>query len=150
MLSPGWSARADPAAVKDSKEAKLAGSLANKKRYDVEFQATIDQIKEEGRYRIFADLKRRRGNFPRTLYHADDGSTREVTVRVGVAWVVVVVSPSLELGVFAMCLAWPCLLVQFPSLPPCLLGGGYMIHGTPTPPPDFLLIGGIMSKSYRT
>jgi 5-aminolevulinate synthase len=61
------------------KQSKLQGSLANKQKYDEAFQQTIDQIKDEGRYRVFADLKRRQGNFPRTLYHADDGSTKEVT-----------------------------------------------------------------------
>jgi 5-aminolevulinate synthase len=32
--------------------------------YAGRFKAALDQIKSEGRYRVFADLKRRRGEFP--------------------------------------------------------------------------------------
>jgi 5-aminolevulinate synthase len=65
--------------MEETKHAKLQGSVENRKKYDAAFQKTVDDIKNEGRYRVFADLKRRQGSFPRTLYHADDGSTKEVT-----------------------------------------------------------------------
>ncbi len=43
------------------------------------FQSRIDDLKEEGRYRIFADLARRAGSFPYATHFCDDGE-RDVTV----------------------------------------------------------------------
>jgi len=40
----------------------------------------VDQIRDEGRYRVFADLKRQRGAFPRATWTRQDGSEREVVV----------------------------------------------------------------------
>jgi 5-aminolevulinate synthase len=48
--------------------------------YERFFQDKIKELKTEGRYRIFADLERQRGKFPRAVFHADDGSVREITV----------------------------------------------------------------------
>ncbi len=50
--------------------------------YQARFKAAIDTVRAEGRYRIFADLKRRRGAYPRADYIADIGSGegREITV----------------------------------------------------------------------
>jgi 5-aminolevulinate synthase len=48
--------------------------------YEQHFQNCIDGIKAEGRYRTFATLERISGRFPQALYHAPDGSTKEVTV----------------------------------------------------------------------
>ncbi len=48
--------------------------------YEAHFQNKIDEIKAEGRYRTFATLERMAGDFPCALYHAPDGSKREVTV----------------------------------------------------------------------
>lgn len=48
--------------------------------YRAAFQASVDQVRAEGRYRVFADLKRRRGAFPRATYVADDGSERDIVV----------------------------------------------------------------------
>lgn len=44
------------------------------------FQDRIDDLKREGRYRVFATLERIAGRFPRAVYHAPDGSQREVTI----------------------------------------------------------------------
>ncbi|HRK98035.1 MAG: 5-aminolevulinate synthase [Alphaproteobacteria bacterium] len=44
------------------------------------FDNRIADLKHEGRYRTFANLERIVGKFPTALYHAPDGSTREVTV----------------------------------------------------------------------
>lgn len=47
--------------------------------FDALFEAQLDTLKDEGNYRIFAELERRCGAFPKaTNYH--DGGTREVTV----------------------------------------------------------------------
>jgi 5-aminolevulinate synthase len=44
------------------------------------FQNSLDQLKNEGRYRIFADLRRHCGDFPYATYRAVDGSEKTVTV----------------------------------------------------------------------
>jgi len=43
------------------------------------FRKQLDGIREEGRYRVFTDIKRRRGSFPHATRFTDDG-TQEVTV----------------------------------------------------------------------
>ena len=48
--------------------------------YKAAFRASVDQIREEGRYRVFADLKRRRGAFPRATWTRPDGGESEVVV----------------------------------------------------------------------
>ena len=47
--------------------------------YESFFQDRLDKIRGEGRYRIFADLERYNGAFPKACQHCDDGE-REVTV----------------------------------------------------------------------
>ena len=48
--------------------------------YRAAFAASLDRVRSEGRYRVFADLKRHRGEFPRATWTREDGSTSEVTV----------------------------------------------------------------------
>ncbi len=48
--------------------------------YEAHFSSAIDSLKQEGRYRSFATLERIAGRFPKAVYHAPDGSSREVTV----------------------------------------------------------------------
>ena len=48
--------------------------------YKAAFRAAIDQIRDEGRYRVFADLKRHRGAFPRATWTRADGGESEVVV----------------------------------------------------------------------
>ncbi len=48
--------------------------------YEEHFQNKIDGIKEEGRYRTFATLERMVGKFPKAIYHAPDGVSKEVIV----------------------------------------------------------------------
>jgi len=48
--------------------------------YSSLFEQRIDAIKKEGRYRNFATLERLVGRFPVALYHAPNGSKREVTI----------------------------------------------------------------------
>ncbi len=47
--------------------------------FDTLFQDQIDALKNEGNYRIFADLERRCGEFPRVTNHGPEGR-RDVTV----------------------------------------------------------------------
>lgn len=47
--------------------------------YEAHFQAALDGLKEKGNYRVFAELQRRKGEYPRATRHLDDG-TQEVTV----------------------------------------------------------------------
>ncbi|MEM1048319.1 MAG: 5-aminolevulinate synthase [Pseudomonadota bacterium] len=47
--------------------------------YNALFQAQLDQLKDEGNYRIFADLERRCGAFPRAKNY-DPSGARDVTV----------------------------------------------------------------------
>ncbi|HET6467098.1 MAG TPA: 5-aminolevulinate synthase [Geminicoccaceae bacterium] len=47
--------------------------------YEATFRAAVDRVRAEGRYRVFADLERYCGAFPRARMHGRGGS-REVTV----------------------------------------------------------------------
>ena len=44
------------------------------------FRQALEQVRSEGRYRVFADLKRHRGQFPRATWTKADGSTADVVV----------------------------------------------------------------------
>ncbi len=48
--------------------------------YAKTFRGALDSIRAEGRYRIFADLKRQRGAFPAAQQFTDGGSVRPITV----------------------------------------------------------------------
>jgi 5-aminolevulinate synthase len=48
--------------------------------YKAAFRAAVDQVKTEGRYRVFADLKRYRGEFPRAAFTHADGHQSDVVV----------------------------------------------------------------------
>ena len=41
--------------------------------YKAAFRNAVEQVRSEGRYRVFADLKRHRGDFPRATWTRDDG-----------------------------------------------------------------------------
>lgn len=49
-------------------------------KYHKEFSGAIDGVKSEGRYRIFRDVRRVRGAFPRATWFKEDGSQREITI----------------------------------------------------------------------
>jgi 5-aminolevulinate synthase len=44
------------------------------------FRNALDAVRGEGRYRVFADLKRHRGAFPRATWTREDGATADVVV----------------------------------------------------------------------
>jgi 5-aminolevulinate synthase len=48
--------------------------------YKSAFRAAVDQVRGEGRYRVFADLKRRQGAFPHATWRTPQGEDREVVV----------------------------------------------------------------------
>lgn len=48
--------------------------------YKAAFAGAVAQIRNEGRYRVFADLKRQRGAFPRATWTRPDGGESQVVV----------------------------------------------------------------------
>lgn len=58
--------------------------LEKKREYAMDFESffaqALDGLREDGNYRVFADLKRHSGEFPRATRFREDGSTHEVTV----------------------------------------------------------------------
>ncbi|HEY0051940.1 MAG TPA: 5-aminolevulinate synthase [Caulobacteraceae bacterium] len=48
--------------------------------YSAAFKSAVEQVRGEGRYRVFADLKRVRGQFPRAVRKRADGSEQDVVV----------------------------------------------------------------------
>ena len=45
------------------------------------FEKAVAGIRDEGRYRVFADIMRERGRFPHAQLRLDDGSTRVTLAR---------------------------------------------------------------------
>lgn len=48
--------------------------------YQKHFKGCIDNIKQEGRYRSFANLERVVGRFPKAIYRPEGGESREITI----------------------------------------------------------------------
>ena len=48
--------------------------------YEKFFSENIADLKSEGRYRVFADLERRAGQFPKAMNYREDGTIQEITV----------------------------------------------------------------------
>jgi len=48
--------------------------------YEAFFRGQLDNLRKEGRYRVFADLERRAGDYPKATHHRDRGGKSEVTV----------------------------------------------------------------------
>ncbi|HSV03384.1 MAG TPA: 5-aminolevulinate synthase [Phenylobacterium sp.] len=48
--------------------------------YQSAFRAALEKIRGEGRYRVFADLKRHRGEFPHATWTRPDGGQQDVVV----------------------------------------------------------------------
>ena len=48
--------------------------------YTQAFQAALDGVRAEGRYRVFTDLKRQRGAFPHARWTTADGVQSDIVV----------------------------------------------------------------------
>ena len=48
--------------------------------YQGAFESAVSRVRDEGRYRVFADLKRRRGAFPIAVWTDERGAERDVVV----------------------------------------------------------------------
>ncbi|HZZ89940.1 MAG TPA: 5-aminolevulinate synthase [Caulobacteraceae bacterium] len=48
--------------------------------YHAAIRKALDDVRDEGRYRVFADLKRHQGDFPMATWTTPSGETRDVTV----------------------------------------------------------------------
>ena len=44
------------------------------------FQGAVDSVREEGRYRIFRDIRRKKGAFPNAIWYQDDNREKDITV----------------------------------------------------------------------
>ncbi|MEZ5779773.1 MAG: 5-aminolevulinate synthase [Paracoccaceae bacterium] len=51
--------------------------------YEAQLDAAIRRLHDEGRYRTFIDIERRRGHFPKAIWQRPDGSEKEITVWCG-------------------------------------------------------------------
>ena len=51
--------------------------------YDAKIDAALARLHDEGRYRTFFDIVRKRGQFPRATWQRPDGSEQEITVWCG-------------------------------------------------------------------
>ena len=49
-------------------------------KYDHVFSEALDALHHERRYRVFANLERRAGEFPTAVLREDDGTARDVTI----------------------------------------------------------------------
>lgn len=48
--------------------------------YKAAFKSSVEQVRNEGRYRVFADLKRVRGQFPQAVRRRADGAEQDVVI----------------------------------------------------------------------
>lgn len=48
--------------------------------YESFFENRLSDLHKEGRYRVFADLERQAGRFPKAIYRDENGPAREVTI----------------------------------------------------------------------
>ena len=51
--------------------------------YDTALDAAIDRLHDEGRYRTFIDIERKKGQFPHAVWKKPDGTEAEITVWCG-------------------------------------------------------------------
>ncbi|MCB1404830.1 MAG: 5-aminolevulinate synthase [Rhodobacteraceae bacterium] len=51
--------------------------------YDAALDAALNRLHEEGRYRTFIDIERRKGHFPHAVWRRPDGTQKDITVWCG-------------------------------------------------------------------
>jgi 5-aminolevulinate synthase len=51
--------------------------------YEAALDASLQRLHDEGRYRTFIDIERRKGHYPQAIWRRPDGSEREITVWCG-------------------------------------------------------------------
>ena len=51
--------------------------------YTAALDTALSRLHDEGRYRTFIDIERRRGHFPKAIWRREDGTEREITVWCG-------------------------------------------------------------------
>lgn len=51
--------------------------------YEAQLDKALQRLHDEGRYRTFIDIERRRGQFPKAIWTRPDGSEKEITVWCG-------------------------------------------------------------------
>lgn len=51
--------------------------------YDAKLDAALQRLHDEGRYRTFIDIERRKGHFPQAVWTRPDGTQKEITVWCG-------------------------------------------------------------------
>ena len=51
--------------------------------YDAQLDAALQRLHDEGRYRTFIDIERRKGHFPHAVWRKPDGSEQDITVWCG-------------------------------------------------------------------
>ena len=54
--------------------------VARQVPFQDQFQAAVDTVREEGRYRIFRDIRRKKGAFPRATWFKDGLDEQDITV----------------------------------------------------------------------
>jgi 5-aminolevulinate synthase len=65
--------------VAPQQQKKIETKKSEPSAYDARFQKVVDQVKSEGRYRVFAELSRHAKAFPQATYHSATGD-KEVLV----------------------------------------------------------------------
>lgn len=48
--------------------------------YRGQFQTAVDQVRSEGRYRVFQDIRRKRGAFPKAIWYPNEQTQRDIVV----------------------------------------------------------------------
>lgn len=48
--------------------------------YRGQFQTAVDKVRREGRYRVFQDIRRKRGAFPEAIWYPDEQTQRNIVV----------------------------------------------------------------------
>jgi len=47
-------------------------------KYNGEFKKAVDGVRAEGRYRVFRDIRRHKGNFPHATWYKSDTAQQDI------------------------------------------------------------------------